>query len=159
MRISLPVAVAIASVLTAAPAFTQPAPRNGAALVHSEGQVYLDDRAVDATAVPSPLADGVVVRTIRGRAAVALKRGGVLLLEAGTSVRVLANGVQFQSPRRLAGSAIVASGTNALLIGCKATSGSPTQVCSGSMSSLRPTANGRAGSGCSEGPRPSRSRA
>jgi len=92
----------------------------GAVLVHSEGDVYVNDRAVESNSVSAALPDSVVLRTSRGRAAVALKRGGLLFVDAGTSVRVLGNGVyNFNRIEVLRGSVIVASETSAPMVECE----------------------------------------
>ena len=89
-------------------------------LVHAEGAVDLNNRALEPTSTPAVLPDKAELRTAQGRAAVALKRGGLLFLDAGTSVRVLGNGVyNFNRIEVLTGSVIVASGTNAPLIECE----------------------------------------
>ena len=111
--------VVLAVVLSPSPALAEQTARAGAALVRGEGEVYLDDRIVDANSAPSPLPP-VVLRTGRGRAAIALKRGGLLLLDSDTSVRVLHNGFyNFNRIEVLAGSAIVMSGTSAPLVECE----------------------------------------
>ena len=101
-------------------AAAQQAIRADAALVHAEGAVDLNDRAVEPTSTPAVLPDKAELRTTQGRAAVALKRGGLLFLDAGTSVRVLGNGVyNFNRIEVLTGSVIVASGTNSPLVECE----------------------------------------
>ena len=72
-RLWLVVALAIALVSISAAAQAQ---RTEAALVFTEGVVYLSDRLVEANSLPSVLPDAVVLRTTQGRAAIALKRGG-----------------------------------------------------------------------------------
>jgi hypothetical protein len=106
------------------------AERTTAVLVLAEGAVYLNDTLVDVTAAPSVLADVAVLRTVQGRAAIALKRGGWLFLDADSSVRVSANGsYNFNRLDVLSGSAIVSSGTSAPLIGC----GNEIRVSSGGL--------------------------
>lgn len=120
MRTCMLVVAALATVFTSTRASAQPARGAGAALVHVEGDVYLNDRAVESNAVPSVLPDTAVLRTSQGRAAVALKRGGWLFLDAGASVRVLGNGVyNFNRIEVLTGSAMVASATSAPLVECE----------------------------------------
>jgi hypothetical protein len=120
MRTCLWVVVALATVFTSSRAFAQQAPGAGAALVHPEGEVYLNDLAVESNSAPSVLPDRVVLRTNQGRAAIALKHGGLLFLDAGTSVRLLSNGVyNFNRIEVLTGSAIVASETSAPLVDCE----------------------------------------
>jgi hypothetical protein len=120
MRTCLSVVVALATVFTSTRASAQQAPGAGAALVYAEGEVSLNDRALESNSVPSVLPDSVVLRTSQGRAAIALKRGGLLFLDAGSSVRVLGNGVyNFNRIDVLTGSAIVASGTSAPLVDCE----------------------------------------
>jgi hypothetical protein len=120
MRSFLPAVVLLATVCVSTRAFAQRTSRSGAALVHAEGEVYLNDRTIESSSVSALLPDSVVVRTSRGRAVVALKRGGLLFLDSDTSVRVLANGV-YNSNRIevLMGSAIVASATSAPLVECE----------------------------------------
>jgi hypothetical protein len=82
--------------------------------------VYLNDQPVASTSAPSDLPGIAVVRTTQSRAAIALKRGGWLFLEAGSSVRVLGNGVyNFNRIEVLTGSSIVASGTSKPLVECE----------------------------------------
>jgi hypothetical protein len=119
MRVRLSLLVAFATVLGPISAGAQ-AERSGAALVLIEGTVYLNDRPVEKNAVPAAVPDSAVLRTTQGRAAVALKRGGWLLLDEGASVRVLGNGVyNFNRLEIITGSAIVASGTSAPLVDCE----------------------------------------
>jgi hypothetical protein len=120
MRACLSVVVALAAVFVPTRALAQPALGAGAALMHAEGEVYVNDRAVESNAAPSVLPDSVVLRTGQGRAAIALKRGGFLYLDAGTSVRVLGNGVyNFNRIEVLTGSTIVASQTSSPLVDCE----------------------------------------
>jgi hypothetical protein len=91
-----------------------------AALVYAEGEVYLDDRSIESTSAASILPDEVVLRTTQGRAAVALKRGGLLFVASGSSVRVVGNGVyNFNRIEVLTGSAIVVSQTSSPLVVCE----------------------------------------
>ena len=95
-------------------------PPTAAFLVHSEGDVYLSGEAVEANAAPAVLTDTVVLRTGQGRAAVALKHGGSLFLDARSSVRVLGNGTSnFNRIEVLTGSAIVASETSTPIVECE----------------------------------------
>jgi hypothetical protein len=120
MRTCLSVVVALATVLTSSRALAQQPPGAGAALVHAEGEVYLNERALELNSSPFVLPDSVVLRTRQGHAAIALKRGGLLFVDAGTSVRVLHNGVyNFNRIEVLTGSAIVASETSAPLVDCE----------------------------------------
>jgi hypothetical protein len=120
MRSFIPVVVLLATVCASTRAFAQQTSRGGAALVHAEGEVYLNDRTIESNSVSAVLPDSVVVRTRRGRAAVALKRGSLLFLDRDTSVRVLDNGAyNFNRVEVLTGSAIVASETSAPLIECE----------------------------------------
>ena len=120
MRTCLSVVVALAAVVVPTRALAQQALAGGAALVHAEGEVYLNDRAVESNSAPSILPDNVVLGTSQGRAAVALKRGGLLYLNAGTSVRVLGNGVyNFNRIEVMTGSAIVASQASSPLVDCE----------------------------------------
>jgi len=120
MRTYLSIVLVLAAVFVTTSAFAQQASRVGAALVHVEGEVYLNDRAIEWNSAPFVLPDSAVLRTSQGRAAIALKRGGLLFLDAGTSVRVLGNGVyNFNRIDVLTGSAIVASETSAPLVGCE----------------------------------------
>lgn len=94
--------------------------RSAATLVLTEGLVYLNDRPVEASSTESVLPDAAVLRTAEGRAAVALKRGGWLLLDAGASVNILANGAyNFNRIEVLTGSAIVVSTTGSPLVQCE----------------------------------------
>ena len=90
-----------------------------AALVHAEGQVFLDDRPVTGAA-PVDLDEAALVRTASGRAVVALKRGGSLTLDSHSRVRIVANGnYNFNRIEILDGSAIVDSGASAPLVTCR----------------------------------------
>ena len=116
MRNGFLAVVAVITVFTSTRASAQPAT---ATLVLAEGDVYLDDRPLAPAAAPVVLRDPLPVRTAKGRAVIALKRGGFLFLDEGASVRVLGNGVDnFNRIEVLAGSAIVASGTSAPLVAC-----------------------------------------
>jgi len=118
MRNGLFVVVALAAVFAPVRALAQPS--RGAALMHAEGEVYLNDRAVESNSSRTPLPDSTVLSTRQGRAAIALKRGGMLYLDAGSSVRILANGVyNFNRIEVLTGSAIVASQTSSPLVDCE----------------------------------------
>jgi hypothetical protein len=120
MRTCLSAVVVLVAVFVPSRALAQQSPGAGAALVHVEGEVYLDDRAVDSNAAPSVLPDSAVLRTNQGRAAIALKRGGWLFLDAGTSVRVLRNAdYNFNRIELLTGSAIVASETSVPQVDCE----------------------------------------
>ena len=120
MQTCLSIVVTLAAVFVPTRALAQRAPGAGATLVYAEGEVYLNDRAVESSSAPSLLPDSVVLRTSQGRAAIALKRGGLLFLDAGTSVRVIGNGVyNFNRMEVHAGSAIVASETSAPLVDCE----------------------------------------
>jgi len=91
-----------------------------AALVHAEGDVFLNERIVEPGAPSAILPETAVVRTSRGRAVIALKRGGFLFLDDGASVSVHGNGVyNFNRIEVLTGSAIVASETSAPLVQCE----------------------------------------
>jgi len=120
MRTSLSVMVALAAMSVPFGAAARQAIRADAALVHAEGAVHLNDRALEPDSIPAVLPDRAELRTTQGRAAVALRRGGVLLLDAGTSVRVLGNGAyNFNRIEVLTGSVIVASGTSAPVVECE----------------------------------------
>jgi hypothetical protein len=120
MRTCLSVMVALAAVIFPSGAAAQQAIRADAALVHSEGAVDLNDRAVEPSSTPAVLPDRAELRTTQGRAAVALERGGLLFLDASTSVRVLGNGVyNFNRIEVLTGSVIIASVSNSPLVECE----------------------------------------
>jgi hypothetical protein len=121
MRVGLSVLVVLEMSTISTSALIQVQPeRTTAALVLAEGAVYLNDTPVDATAAPSVLPDVALLRTVQGRAAIALKRGGWLLLDAKSSVRVFGNPFDdFNRLDVLSGSAIVSSGTSAPVIGCE----------------------------------------
>lgn len=122
MRMWLSVLIAAAVIATSTRALAQQASGAGATLVHAEGGIYLNDLAFESNSGRSALPDNVLLRTSEGRAAIALKRGGVLFLDAGTSVRVLANGAyHFNRIEVLAGSAIIASETSTPLVDCENT--------------------------------------
>ena len=116
----LSVVVALAAVSLPSDAAAQQAIRADAVLVHAEGAVHLNDRALEPNSTPAVLPDTAELGTTQGRAAVALKGGGLLLLDAGTSVRVLGNGVyNFNRIEVTTGSVIVASVTNSPLVECE----------------------------------------
>ena len=118
MRVPLVLVVAISTVT--APLAGAQAQRAAAGLVVAEGIVFVNDQPVAATAEASGLPDTAVVRVAQGRAAVALKRGGWLFLDADASVRVIGNGaLNFNRLEVLTGSAIVASGTSSPLVACE----------------------------------------
>ena len=120
MRTHYSALLVLAAVLLPTCAMAGQAAGVGAVLVHSEGEVYLNDRAVGSTVTPSVPLDDVVVRTAQGRAAVALKRGGFLFLDSGSSVRVLGNGVyNFNRIEVLTGSTVVRSDTSTPLVDCE----------------------------------------
>ena len=52
--------------------------RAGAALIHAEGKLQLNDQVVETLTTPLDLPDSVVLRASQGRAVIALKRGGFL---------------------------------------------------------------------------------
>ena len=95
-------------------------PTAGASLVHVEGDVFLNEEAVPSNSGSTLLPNSAGLRTSQGRAAVELKRGGFLFLDARTSVRVLDNGVyNFNRIEALTGSVIVASETSSPLVDCE----------------------------------------
>ena len=119
MRTRLWLVIALATALVSIRAAAQ-AQRTEAALVLTEGLVYLNDRLVEANSLRSVLPDAAVLRTTQGRAAIALKRGGWIFLDSATSVRVFGNSVyNFNRLEVLTGSAIVASGTSAPQVECE----------------------------------------
>jgi hypothetical protein len=96
---------------------TQPA---AAAVTHVEGAVYLDDQSVGSLPRDVVLRDAATVRTMDGRAVLALKRGGVLALAEHTLVRMLANdGYNFNHVQVLEGTAVIISGTSTPLVSCR----------------------------------------
>ena len=120
MRYSLFVVLVFVEALLPARVWTQQSPAPGAALIQVEGELYLDDRAAGTMSTPFALPDDVVVHASRGRAVIALKRGGLLFLDSGSSVRVVGNGVyNFNRIEVLTGSAVVASGASAPLVACE----------------------------------------
>jgi len=120
MRTRFSVVLVLAALVVPTCVLAQRAPVAGAALVHLEGEVFLNERVVESNSAPSVLPDSVVLRTGQGRAVVTLKRGGFLFLDAGTSVLVAGNGVyNFNRIEVHTGSAIVASETSAPLVDCE----------------------------------------
>jgi hypothetical protein len=96
---------------------TQPA---AALLSYVEGAVYLDDQLVAAASSANGFGDSVTVRTARGRAVVALKRGGILALNDHTIVRVHANRIyNFNRIEVIEGTAVVISDTIGPLVSCR----------------------------------------
>ncbi|HEY3136149.1 MAG TPA: hypothetical protein VGL29_08985, partial [Blastocatellia bacterium] len=119
MRTRLWLVVALVTALAPIGAAAQ-AQRTAAALVLTEGVVYLNDRQVEANSLPSVLPDAAVLRTTQGRAAIALKRGGWIFLDSASSVRVFGNSVyNFNRLEVLTGSAVVASGTSTPVVECE----------------------------------------
>ena len=95
-------------------------PPDFASIAYVEGMAYLDDQIVTTETARRPISGSAAIRTAAGRVAVALKRGGTLLLGENTSAQVEANGVyNFNRITILTGSAIVASGTSAPTVTCK----------------------------------------
>ena len=91
-----------------------------ARLAHIEGAVYLDDRLVSAPLKAPAFRDSATIRTVDGRAVVALKRGGALVLNEHTQVRVLANGVyNFNRVEVIEGTAVLISGASAPAVSCR----------------------------------------
>jgi hypothetical protein len=120
MRTCLSVVLVLAAVIAPTRTLARQAPRASAALVHAEGEVYLNDRVLEPNPAPSVLPDSAEPRTSTGRAVIALKPGGFLFLDSGSSVRVLGNGVyNFNRIEVLTGSVIVASETSSPLVGCE----------------------------------------
>jgi hypothetical protein len=78
----------------------------------------VNDRPV-ATNAPIALPDTALVRATQGRAVIALKPGGWLLLDADASVRVTANTDDSYRLEVLTGSAIVAAATSAPVVECE----------------------------------------
>ena len=90
-----------------------------AALVKTEGLVYLNDQPVGAGAQHIALGDVARIRTDAGRAVVSLKRGGALVLADHGSVDVRANApYNFNRIELLAGSAVVVSAQGSPLVAC-----------------------------------------
>lgn len=90
-----------------------------ATLTHAEGAVFLDDQLVVASSGVI-VGDSAFIRTVGGRAVVALKRGGVIALNEHTLVRVLANaGYNFNRIEVVEGTAVVISGTSTPLVTCR----------------------------------------
>jgi hypothetical protein len=121
MRLRSCILVAMAGALLSGSTLAQaPQTRTAAALVLTDGVVYVNDESVEASGAPIVLPEVVVVRTTRGRAAVALKHGGLLLVGVESAVRVLANSVYNANRLEvLSGSAIVASRTSAPVVDCE----------------------------------------
>ena len=119
MRHSFSFVLVLVTILLPANAWAQQPRRTAAALMHVEGELYVNDRAAG-PATPVVLPDDATVRVTQGRAVIGLKRGGFLFLDSGSSVRVFANGVyNFNRLEVRTGSAIVASDTSAPLVVCE----------------------------------------
>jgi hypothetical protein len=111
--------VVICTAVGVAPSSAQTEP-GVATLTRVEGVVYLDDQLVVASSGRVVVDNSAFIRTVGGRAVVALKRGGVVALNEHTLVRVLANGVyNFNRIEVLEGTAVVISGTSAPLVTCR----------------------------------------
>jgi hypothetical protein len=91
-----------------------------AGLAYIEGVVYLDEQVVPGLSGPKPLETDAVIRTGQGRAAVALRRGGTLLLSEESSARVIRNGVyNFNRIEVISGSAVVISSESSPEVICR----------------------------------------
>ena len=111
--------VVICAAVCVAPSSAQ-TERAVATLTHAEGAVYLDDQLVVASSGRVIVGDSALIRTVGGRAVVALKRGGVIALNEHTLVRVLANaGYNFNRIEVVEGTAVVISGTSTPLVTCR----------------------------------------
>jgi hypothetical protein len=94
-------------------------PPASARLVRVEGQVALGGQPVAAGAGATTLSDGANLQTMDGRAVIALKRAGTLVLGSNTSVRVHANGsYNFNRIEVLSGSAVLLSASNVGRVAC-----------------------------------------
>jgi hypothetical protein len=110
--------VVICAAVGVAPSSAQ-TERAVATLTHAQGAVYLDDQLVVASSGVI-VGDSAFIRTVGGRAVVALKRGGVIALNEHTLVRVLANaGYNFNRIEVVEGTAVVISGTSTPLVTCR----------------------------------------
>jgi hypothetical protein len=90
-----------------------------AALVRTEGIVYLNDQPVATGAEPPAFGEIARIRTDAGRAVVSLKRAGVLMLGEHGSVSVWANSpYNFNRIELVAGSAVVLSSEGSPLVAC-----------------------------------------
>lgn len=118
MRVHLSLLVVVATSLTSISVGAQ-VRKYDASLTIVEGTVLVNDVAVAPNDVKSDLPATAVVRTTEGRAAIGLRHGGWLFLDAGASVRVLANGIyNFNQIEVLSGSAIIASETSSPVVEC-----------------------------------------
>jgi hypothetical protein len=100
-----------------ASAQTQPAM---ATLTHVEGAVYLGDQLIAVGSGPVVLGDSATLRTVRGRAVIGLRRGGVLTMDENSQVRVGADDIyHFSRVEVLEGTAIVISQTGAPVVSCR----------------------------------------
>src|SRR4026207_1197610 len=110
--------VVICAAVGVAPSSAQ-TERAVATLTHAQGAVYLDDQLVVASSGVI-VGDSAFIRTVGGRAVVALKRGGVIALNEHTLVRVPANaGYNFNRIEVVEGTAVVISGTSTPLVTCR----------------------------------------
>jgi hypothetical protein len=90
-----------------------------ARLVRGEGQVTLNGQSVAAGAAAVTLGDVADLQTTEGRAVIALKRGGTLVLGPNTSARVHANGgYNFNRLEILGGSAVLLSASSSPVVTC-----------------------------------------
>jgi hypothetical protein len=100
-----------------ASAQTQPAT---ATLTLVEGAVYLGDQLIAAGSGPVVLGDSATLRTVRGRAVIGLRRGGVLTMDENSQVRVGTDDIyHFSRVEVLEGTAIVISQTSAPVVSCR----------------------------------------
>lgn len=94
--------------------------RSAAEIVLAETAISVNDATIESDALPSVLPDPALVRATAGRAVVGLKRGGWLMLDAGSSARIIGNGVyNFNHIEVVSGRAIVVSDTSAPLVRCR----------------------------------------
>jgi hypothetical protein len=119
MTMIVAAAALLFALLGVAPALAQIQP-SAATLFLVEGAVYLDDQLVTTSPAAAGLGESATIRTARGRAVVALKRGGLLTLDDHTVVRVHANRVyNFNRIEVLEGTAVVMTETSAPLVSCR----------------------------------------
>jgi hypothetical protein len=117
--VSLRLLPALALLLGSSVILAQSGPA-AAALIRTEGMVYLNDKPVAVETAPFALTGDVArIRTDTGRAVVSLKRGGILALADHAAVSVHANGAyNFNRIDLSDGSAVLISGTSSPLLAC-----------------------------------------
>jgi hypothetical protein len=92
--------------------------REPAAVAVTEGAVFMNDQPIAPDTPGFKLPDIAVIRSGEGRAAIALKLGGWLFVDTGSSVKITNGVYNFGGLEVLSGSAIVTAGPSSPLVDC-----------------------------------------